>query len=210
MANRLNMAIVETIQRLHASGWSQRRIARELAIDRETVRRYLSCGEKSPKPAILPAGSFVSKPATFSGSPGPGSGDTGRVDGADSASSSNPAIVPPGSDRPSTALEPCRLDSEPAIVPTGSDEAVATDNRFESTAEHFITTAPAKTAPMESSPAGRSSQCTPYQSIIVEKLRQQLSAQRIYQDLMASRELMTASSDSCADLAPRKHYRCAV
>ena len=71
MANRLKIAIVQTILRLHASGWSQRRIARELAIDRETVRRYVRCGETAAKPAIPPAGSGGSKPATFSPLPGP-------------------------------------------------------------------------------------------------------------------------------------------
>jgi hypothetical protein len=32
MANRLKMAIIQSIQRLRALGWSQRRIARELGI----------------------------------------------------------------------------------------------------------------------------------------------------------------------------------
>ena len=59
MANRLKVVIVETILRLHASGWSQRRIARELAIDRETVRRYVRCGGTAAKPAISPAGSVA-------------------------------------------------------------------------------------------------------------------------------------------------------
>jgi transposase len=40
MANRLKMAEVELIQALLARGWSRRRIARELGMDRETVRRY--------------------------------------------------------------------------------------------------------------------------------------------------------------------------
>lgn len=41
MANRLKMAKVHSIQTLHARGWSQRRIARELGIHRETVARYV-------------------------------------------------------------------------------------------------------------------------------------------------------------------------
>ena len=36
MANQLKVAKVLSIQTLHAQGWSQRRIARELGIDRET------------------------------------------------------------------------------------------------------------------------------------------------------------------------------
>ena len=57
--NRLKMDIQITINTLSRSGWSQRRIARELGIDRETVARYrrLARQAEEPKPAILPAGS---------------------------------------------------------------------------------------------------------------------------------------------------------
>jgi DNA-binding NarL/FixJ family response regulator len=41
MANRLKMARVQSILSLHAQGWSRRRIAHELGIDRETVSRYV-------------------------------------------------------------------------------------------------------------------------------------------------------------------------
>ena len=50
MANQIKMALIETILTLHRRGWSQRRIARELGIDRETVKRYLRL-ESAPKPA---------------------------------------------------------------------------------------------------------------------------------------------------------------
>ena len=46
MANRLKMARVQSILSLHAQGWSQRRIARELGIDRETVSRYVRAGQR--------------------------------------------------------------------------------------------------------------------------------------------------------------------
>ena len=65
MANLLNVAIVESILSLHALGWSQRRIAVELGVDRETVGKYVlqrSCGAK---PANLPTGSGDPKPASF-------------------------------------------------------------------------------------------------------------------------------------------------
>lgn len=39
MANQLKMAIIQSIQQLHSLGWSQRRIAGELHVDRETVSR---------------------------------------------------------------------------------------------------------------------------------------------------------------------------
>lgn len=41
MANQLKVAKVLSIRTLHAQGWSQRRIARELGINRDTVARYL-------------------------------------------------------------------------------------------------------------------------------------------------------------------------
>ena len=41
MANQLKMALVDSIITLHGHGWSLRRIARELGIDRETVARHI-------------------------------------------------------------------------------------------------------------------------------------------------------------------------
>ena len=41
MANRLKMALIDSITTLHKQGWSQRRIARELGINRESVSRHL-------------------------------------------------------------------------------------------------------------------------------------------------------------------------
>lgn len=65
MANRLKLAMINTILTLKERGWSQRRIARDLGIDRETVRRYLtlSTGSSPPEPGV-PDGSGVSNPAT--------------------------------------------------------------------------------------------------------------------------------------------------
>lgn len=51
MANQLKMAIVQAILQLHALGWSQRRMATELQIDRETVARYLKLYQNGAKPA---------------------------------------------------------------------------------------------------------------------------------------------------------------
>ena len=39
MANVLKMALIESILSLYALRWSQRRIALELKVDRETVRK---------------------------------------------------------------------------------------------------------------------------------------------------------------------------
>ena len=90
MANRLKMAMVEAIAALVARGWSQRRIARELGVNRETVGRYVVLARRPgeaasgasakpgvceeppfpgidpPKPAKAPLGSADSKPAKAS------------------------------------------------------------------------------------------------------------------------------------------------
>jgi transposase len=57
MANRLKMALFETIQSLSQRGWSQRRIARELNVDRETVAKHLRARHDESKPATAPFGS---------------------------------------------------------------------------------------------------------------------------------------------------------
>ena len=57
MANLLKMAISETIRTLHRRGWSQRRIAAELGINRETVARHLRQADPPSKPANAPPGS---------------------------------------------------------------------------------------------------------------------------------------------------------
>jgi transposase len=55
MANRLKMADVQAILTLHERGWSDRRIARELGVHRETVGRHVRLAE-NPKPASAPTG----------------------------------------------------------------------------------------------------------------------------------------------------------
>src|SRR5580692_5955416 len=76
MPNLLKVAMIDTILSLHQRGWSQRRIARELGIDRETVARHLRQPPAAPKPANAPIGSADgdddSKPANAPiGSTGP-------------------------------------------------------------------------------------------------------------------------------------------
>jgi len=64
MANQLKMAMVNAILTLKQRGWSHRRIARELGINRETVARYVNLWQTDPKPATnAPTGSDISKPA---------------------------------------------------------------------------------------------------------------------------------------------------
>src|SRR5438309_9619272 len=99
MANLLKMALVESIFTLHQRGWSQRRIARELGLNRETVARHLRQAA-APKPAIAPLGSAEpardAKPATLCDAlPAPADG-------------SKPAIAPIGSEGLAEAPVPRR------------------------------------------------------------------------------------------------------
>src|SRR5689334_12628601 len=89
MANLLKMAITETIRSLHRRGWSQRRIAEELGVNRETVARHLRLPEPGPKPAIAPSGvdsvDGAPKPAIAPSGSGtvPPTRGTGRLSGCE-------------------------------------------------------------------------------------------------------------------------------
>src|SRR6266568_1466325 len=98
--NQLKMDLQQTISTLSGGGWSQRRIARELGIDRETVARYwrLAREAEESKPAIPPTGSEPTE--------GPA-----------------PAIVPSGPAGPEGTPPPTQPPVEPpkpAIAPAGS------------------------------------------------------------------------------------------
>jgi transposase len=117
MANVLKVHEQNTIQELAARGWSRRRIARELQINRKTVRRYLSAGSKYPTIST------------------PGSADLGA---------SKYPISTPG--------------------PSSGAELVTVALQAE---------------------AGRPSWCDPHRERVRGKVEAGLSAQRIYQDLVA-------------------------
>jgi transposase len=78
MANRLKMAKVHAIQVLRSRGWSQRRIALELGVHRDTVARYARqdaevAGPSPPKQAISITGSDAVIPGiSITGSADPG------------------------------------------------------------------------------------------------------------------------------------------
>ena len=103
MANVLKMAKIHAIVGLLEQGWSYRRIARELGVDRETVSRYARLRrERDSKPAIPTPGSSPpdsSKPAI----PAPGSSQPESSKPAIPASgfegSSLPDLVFPGAGR---------------------------------------------------------------------------------------------------------------
>ena len=167
MANVLKMAKFQSIQQLHAAGWSQRRIARELEIDRGTVARHLRSAPSDPNAAILPAGSDGPNAATFSPLPAPAVESAGSSDGAD-----------------------CERGSNPAILPTGSGGDIL-----------------ARAARLASpSPRGRPAQCEAYRELIQSRLDQQLTAQRIWQDLVAEHGF-TGSYDSVKRFVRRLEQR---
>ena len=103
MANLLTMALVDSIFTLHQRRWSQRRIARELGIDRQTVARYL----QQPKPSTAPIGSG---PAAEEAKPA-----TAPIGSGTAAEEAKPATAPIGS---GTAAE----EAKPATAPIGSDQ----------------------------------------------------------------------------------------
>lgn len=111
MANQLKMAIVQAILQLHALGWSQRRMATELQIDRETVARYLKLYQNGANPATAPPGSADPNPATFPGPPGSEPGGLPLAEQSESATDSNPASAPPGSD--GCGSSPCATPPAP-------------------------------------------------------------------------------------------------
>jgi len=149
MANTLKMAEVYTIYALLERGWSRRRIAQVLGIDRETVTRYarLAAAASGRAPPGAPLGCGPPKPAT----------------------------APPGSEPDSGGVYAQELGSNPASgAPPGSGEAPPGSDAGESTAAD----------PPEAVP-GSQSQCEPFRAVILAKLDQGLSAQRIHQDLVA-------------------------
>ena len=125
--NLLKVNEQQTILTLSAHGWSQRRIARELGLHRETVGRYLRLA------AAIPA---LAKDIASTGSA--------------ALADTKPAISTLGSDAPA--------DSKPATISTPGSAAVA---------------------------AGRRSLCEQFRPVIETGLLAGLSAQRLFQDLVA-------------------------
>ena len=81
--NHLNVSLQATILIFHARGWSNRRIARELKIDRGTVAGYV----RAAKPAIVTPGSAVDAVANPAIS----------TAGSEAGKEAKPAITTPGS-----------------------------------------------------------------------------------------------------------------
>jgi transposase len=92
MSNRLKLAMIDLILSLRLKGWSQRRIARELDLNRETVARYLKQARRDPKPANAPPGADHLDTAPKPANAPPGSDNL--------TIAPKPANAPPGSDWP--------------------------------------------------------------------------------------------------------------
>ena len=102
---QLKMDIQQAIITLSGGGWSQRRIAKELGIDRETVARYRGLARQAERsePANAPTG-----PEDRTGTDIP------------AEEPSKPAIVPSGIEVSSGPELSAVHPAKPAIVPTGS------------------------------------------------------------------------------------------
>ena len=140
--NRLKMADVQSILTLHSRGWSRRRIARELGVDRETVGRYVRLSALA-QPQVV---SGQNQPEAPAGAPGIGPGASAAL------AIQNQPEAPPGS----------------AKLATGGSAELAADG---STTEGQVVA------------AGSRSRCEAWRQVIVQKLAQGHTAQRIYQDL---------------------------
>ena len=152
MANQLKMTTLQALLALYQQGWSQRRIALELGINRETVGRHLKLWRAlTAKPANARIGSEaenVPKPAIV------------HI-GSESASAPNPAIAHAGSEAlpPASASDPLLAGLPPLGL--GGSGGLAPAN------------------------IGRHSECARHRDLILAKIDQGLSAQRIWQDLCA-------------------------
>jgi transposase len=181
MANLLTMADMQAILGLHERGWLQRRIARELHVDRETVAKYIRASSCVPKPAKAPIGLDVADGQATEGKERPllvgAPGDERGIETSQSPPLSDAAV---GDSKPAKA--PLGSESKQAKAPIGSEPVSGALVQAE--------LPPSVVAGIESSTAAISSEkecgrsvCERYRQVILEKLELGLSAQRIYQDL---------------------------
>ena len=94
MSYLLKVATIDIILSLHRRGWSQRRIACELNVNRETVARHLKHAKSAAEPANAPTGSDIPDPAAEPANAPIGADTPDPV--------SKPANVPTGVDDPET------------------------------------------------------------------------------------------------------------
>ena len=170
MAHRLTMAKIQAILGLHERGWRNRRIARELDVDREAVAKYVRAASCVPKPAQAPIGSEVADAQVTEAWESP------LLAGASAEERGIEASQPPP--LPDAAVG----DSKPAKAPLGSQPVSDAPALFQSPPD-LAAGIEASTALISSEKECGRSACEPYRQVILEKLEQGLSGQRIYQDL---------------------------
>lgn len=179
MAHRLKMAKIQAIKALHEQGWRNRRIARELDVDRETVAKYIRAATCDPKPAKAPIGSAEADGQGLEGRESPGASADQR--GMDPSLSHSVPEAPNGDSKPAKA--PIGSDPKPAKAPIGSEVPWEPADLAQTPLGSGVPGGiPAGAVSLEEE-CGRSA-CEPYRQVILEKLEQGLSAQRIYQDLV--------------------------
>ena len=183
MANLLTMADIQAILKLHEQGWRQRRIARELDVDRATVAKYLRASGCVPKPAKAPIGSDAAGDQATEGLARSLAAEASHEEKGIDACQASPcqAYHRPIQNQPEA---PLGSESKPAKAPLGS-EPIFGDLVQADSSPHLATENEPSTATTSSEKEGCRSACEPYRQVILEKLEQGLSGQRIYQDLRA-------------------------
>lgn len=182
MAYRLKMAIVQAIKALHEKGWRNRRIARELHIDRETVAKYVRAWTCIPEPATAPIGSAEADGQGMEGRESPGmAGASADQRGMEPGRAPSDPKAAGGDSKPAKA--PIGSDPKPAKAPIGSEVSWEPADPVQSPLGSGVPGGISAGAVSLEEECGRSA-CEPYRQVILEKLEQGLSAQRIYQDLV--------------------------
>ena len=159
--NQLKMADIQCILMLHQRGWSRRRIARELGVDRETVGRHLR---------LSAAGALAGGVVADQNQPEAPAGNEEQT--AAQAPAGNEAVAV--QNQPEA---PAGNEGQTAVqAPTGN-EAVAVQNQPQ---------APPGSTGLAGD--GSRSRCEPWRELIEQKLEAGLTAQRIYQDLTSDHQ----------------------
>jgi transposase len=124
--NQLKVHQQQTIAALHEQGWSQRRIARELGLDRKTVRRYLAAVALSKSPTNPRTGSEPQNPIL----PAP---PAGAEPGPESKSPTDPqtGVLALGGAGPDSLCEPWKEGIEAALAAGLSIQRIYQDLRAE-------------------------------------------------------------------------------
>jgi hypothetical protein len=188
MANELKMDKHQAVIGLWKQGWSYRRIATELNIDRETVSRHVRAaveaaaavapGSETGPPGEDPANAAIS----ITGSTGLATGgSTGLATGGSTGLATGGSTGLATGELTLSADNPTGLSTDEAGGFAREDAA-----GFSSQVAASVNSAAA--VPPADGSAGRRSLCEPLRAVIVAALDLGLSARRIWQDLKADHD----------------------